>query len=381
MQNILSQLEKKITARKEKDYLRTLPTVDFSSTTQNLIDFSSNDYLGFARNTALKKAIEQEYKNLKGFNGSTGSRLISGNTPYCEALEQRIASVHQTQSALIFNSGYNANIGLFSCIAGTEDTILFDELCHASIRDGLRLSRGKTVAFQHNNLEDLQSKIKSTTGNIFIAVESVYSMDGDVAPLKEIAELVQEKENIALIVDEAHGIGVFGEKGQGLVHELELNEVVFAKIMTYGKAMGGHGAAVVGAKNLKTYLINYAGSFIYTTALPIHTLVGIKTGYDFLENPFFQNQLHQKINLFLDNLSAASKARFIESKSPIQSLILEGNSEIKAIANQFIENGFGVKAILSPTVSKGKERIRISLHGFNTEEEILELTNFINQHS
>lgn len=379
MQTIEEQIKSKLAARQAKDYLRTLPKKDFSNLGQDLIDFSSNDYLGLARNKEFKNKIEKEYQRIQPLNGATGSRLISGNTQYCEILENQIAQFHQAESALIFNSGYNANVGICSCIAGSEDMILYDELSHASIRDGLRMSRAKTMAFKHNDLEDLRQKMAEARSNIFIIVESIYSMDGDAAPLVELAELSKENPHIALIVDEAHGVGVFGENGGGLVQELGLEKHIFARIITYGKAPGGHGAAIVGPAFLKKYLINYASSFIYTTALPLHALITIKMSYEMLSAHNFNQQLKAKIDLFLTNLSLAARSFFSESNSPIQSLVINGNKETKAVANVLNNNGFGVKAILFPTVPRGAERIRISLHLFNTDDQIIALAKCINQ--
>jgi 8-amino-7-oxononanoate synthase len=379
MEEIEAYLTKKIAARKAKNYLRTLPKTDFLHSESNLLDFSSNDYLGLARNEQLRAKIDKESKRFQALSGATGSRLISGNTEYCEDLEAYIANFHHTEAALIFNSGYNANVGLCSCIASPEDTIFYDELSHASIRDGLRLSRAKTVPFQHNDLGDLAAKIEATEGNIFIVVESVYSMDGDIAPLEKLVELTKGNARVGLIVDEAHGFGVFGENGAGLVQALGLENHVFARVMTYGKAAGGHGSAVVGSAVLKSYLINYASSFIYTTALPIHALIGIKMSYELMIENDFQKQIFHKIDLFLNTLKPNSKQHFVESCSPIQSLIMEGNTKIKSVANQLNQAGFGVKAILFPTVPKGQERIRISLHVFNEDAEILRLTQLINR--
>lgn len=379
MEEIEAYLTQKIAARKAKNYLRALPKTDYLDNENSLLDFSSNDYLGLARNEQFKLKIEQESQYFQVLNGATGSRLISGNTSYCEDLETIIAHFHQAEAALVFNSGYNANVGLCSCVGSPDDTIFYDELSHASIRDGLRLSRAKTVAFQHNDLEDLATKMDGTEGNIFIVVESVYSMDGDVAPLESLVEMTKDNFRIGLIVDEAHGFGVFGKNGAGLVQALGLENHVFARVITYGKAAGVHGAAVVGSAVLKSYLINYASSFIYTTALPMHALIGIKTSYEMMMENDFQRQMFHKIDLFLNALNQNAKQHFVESCSPIQSLIIEGNTKIKAIANQFIQAGFGVKAILFPTVPKGQERIRISLHVFNTDAEIVRLAQLINR--
>ena len=197
-------LSQKLAERKSLHLLRQL-TVE----SDDWIDFSSNDYLGLAQSTAIQNnanEIISQFNNVK--NGSTGSRLIAGNTAYTESLEQKLASFHQAEAALIYNSGYNANVGLLSCLAGKNDTYISDELIHASMIDGMRLSYAKRFRFKHNDLADLEKKLNQASGNKFVVIESIYSMDGDCAPLEGIVALC-EKYDAHLIVDEAHGIGCF----------------------------------------------------------------------------------------------------------------------------------------------------------------------------
>ena len=205
--------------------------------TEGLIDFSSNDYLGFARNASFQNNFPQTSLP----NGSTGSRLITGNSPLAEQTERLIADFHGSEAALIFNTGYMANIGLFASLGDIDSVFIYDEYIHASVHDGMRLSRAKRVKFKHNDLENLAFLLQNTEGGKkYVAVESVYSMDGDLAPLREIADICQ-KNNAALIVDEAHGTGCFGEKGEGLVTKLKLENAVFARVHTFGKALGVQG--------------------------------------------------------------------------------------------------------------------------------------------
>ena len=352
----MRSLEDILEKRKSESRFRSL------SANNNLIDFCSNDYLGLARSEILKKNIENELKRFPDYqNGSTGSRLLSGNTGYAEELEQWIADFHRAEAGLIFNSGYDANLGLFSCIAQRNDTILYDELSHASIIDGIRLSLANALTFEHNNLKDLEEKLKQAKGKIFVSVESVYSMDGTLAPLKDIVALT-EKYNAALIVDEAHATGVFGKEGRGRVCEEGIEKNVFARIHTFGKALGVHGAIVIGSKTLRDYLINYARPFIYSTALPFHSLVAIRCAYEVMitSPPAFASA----------NLPQARPLQRRGGKSPIMSVIIPGNDEVRRVAKQLQEKGFDVRPIVSPTVPQGKERLRICFHSFNTEEEI-----------
>jgi 8-amino-7-oxononanoate synthase len=360
-------LSEKLQKRKEQGILRSL-----SVTNPNLIDFSSNDYLGFAREPSL-----WEHADLSSY-GSTGSRLLTGNYSLTEETEAQIASFHKAESGLIFNSGFDANTGLFSCIAGKDDTIIFDELIHASIRDGVLLSLAKHYTFHHNNLEDLEHKIRISHGRIFIAIESVYSMDGDFCPLKELAALTSKFENVYLIVDEAHATGVVGSKGQGLVQELGLEDAFFARVHTFGKALGCQGAIVLGQHDLRNFLVNYSRTFIYTTALPLPNIIAIKRAYELLEKSSDRiNTLHQRIRFFREKVLELKIEGIKSSESAIQAIIFPGNENARKAAGELQIAGFDVRPILSPTVAKGTERLRICIHSFNTEEEITGLLNTI----
>lgn len=370
--NYLQKLEQKLNLRKQENSFRKL------STKEAEIDFCSNDYLGLANNEVIFNNVDKKVKELKINNklGATGSRLISGNHDYYLWLEDWLAKVHKSTDALLFNSGYNANLAVLSTLPQKGDTILYDELSHACLKDGARLSFAERHPFKHNDLEDLAKKIEKATGNVYVAIESVYSMDGDFAPLAEIAKLCHEN-NACLIVDEAHSTGVWGEGGDGLVCELGLEDIVPIRIHTYGKAMGCHGACVVSNHLIKNYLINFARPFIYTTAMPLHNLVTIEMAYKFIqENPKIQAELKHKINLFRQ-LTQSKSDKMINSDSAIQAIIIEGNSEAKAKSAALKAQGFDVRAILSPTVKAGSERLRICLHCYNTDEEITRLVELL----
>lgn len=372
MKNFPKSLSQKLQQREQNNALRKLPVFN------NLIDFASNDYLGFARseeifNETHHYLLEYDIK----INGATGSRLISGNHNLYQITEEFIAKFHQSETALIFNSGYDANVGFFSSVPQRNDIILYDELCHASIRDGIQMSNAKSYKFQHNDFEDLEKLISKSTSNfqlptsIFVVTESVFSMDGDSPNLEELSNLC-EKYNCHLVVDEAHALGVFGDFGQGLVQSQGLQNKIFATIMTFGKGLGCHGAAIIGSQELKNYLVNFARSFIYTTGLSPHSVATILIAYQHLEaeKEAIQN-LKNNIQFFnQEKLQLGLKPLFVYSKSAIQCAIIPGNEKVKAIANQLQENGFDVKAILSPTVPEGQERLRFCLHSYNSEKEI-----------
>lgn len=383
MKNFPKSLSQKLQQREQSNALRKLPIFN------NLIDFASNDYLGFARseeifNETHHYLLENDIK----INGATGSRLISGNHNLYQIAEEFIANFHQSETALIFNSGYDANVGFFSSVPQRNDIILYDELCHASIRDGIQMSNAKAYKFQHNDFEDLEKRLnvchtersRGAFFEIYVITESVFSMDGDSPNLEELSNLC-EKYNCHLVVDEAHALGVFGDIGQGLVQSQGLQDKVFATIMTFGKGLGCHGAAILGSQELKNYLVNFARSFIYTTGLSPHSVATILVAYQHLESEkeAIQN-LKKNIQFFnQEKLQMGLKPLFVYSKSAIQCAIIPGNEKVKSIANQLQENGFDVKAILSPTVPEGQERLRFCLHSYNSEKEISDVLQLLSK--
>jgi 8-amino-7-oxononanoate synthase len=338
----------------------------------SLVDFCSNDYLGFARLSVLKNKIDTEINSNHALNGSTGSRLISGNLVYTEALEREIAALFKCEAGLLFNSGYDANVGLLSSLPQRGDTVITDELIHASVIDGARLSHANRYSFKHNDLNSLEAKLQHAKGNCYVVIESVYSMDGDTPSLVAIVELT-ERYKANLIVDEAHAVGLYPT---GLITQLNLQDRVFARTVTFGKALGCHGAIILGSNLLRQYLINFARSFIYTTAAPFHQLASIKMVCSLLQQSDSEIALlHNNINLFKQKLKLSS---VIESDSAIQCIQLNSNEKATQAAAHLQNNGLDVRAILSPTVPQGSERIRICLHSYNTAGEINLLTTILN---
>ena len=379
MKEFPKSLTDKLEQRTANNSLRKL------SLPNTLVDFASNDYIGFAKSeTIFNETHSYLIENKIIQNGATGSRLLSGNHKIYEEAENYIAKFHQVESALIFNSGYDANVGFFGSVPQRNDIILFDELSHASIREGIQLSNAKSYKFQHNDFEDLERLIlKLSTDNqqpttIFIVTESVFSMDGDTPNLEELVQ-ISNKYGCNLVVDEAHALGVFGDCGEGLVQMLGLQDAVFARIVTFGKGLGCHGAAIIGCNELKKYLVNFARSFIYTTGLSPHSVATILVAYQHLEiEKKALEQLRNTIIHFNQEKNILGlKPLFVRSKSAIQSAIIPGNQNVKSIANQLQEKGFDVKAILSPTVPEGQERLRFCLHSYNSKEEISEVLGLL----
>ncbi len=357
-----SALQQLLHLRKQDNLFRSLKT------NYPAIDFSSNDYLGFSTQGLLHNEIKNLEPSVK--IGSTGSRLISGNSVLFNEIEHSIARFHNAESALLYNSGYDANVGLLSCIAHKGDLILSDELIHASLIDGIRLSHATNYKFKHNSIDELTVLLERhchTHKEIYIVVESVYSMDGDTAPLQELVKLCK-RYHANLIVDEAHAIGVFGDNGKGLCHELNITNDCFARIYTYGKAMGCHGASVVGSPELKDYLINFSRSFIYTTAMPEHSLLAIKAAYGLLEKNNVLNSLKENIDYFSSQFKNIPNS--IKSNSAIHCKLVAGNEQVDALESSCSKNNLFIKSIKSPTVKQSQERIRICLHAFNTKQEM-----------
>lgn len=383
--SVRSYILSKLQQRRDENNFRSLKI------NSGLVDFYSNDYLGFASDEKLKQNIIDELKTHPELSiGSTGSRLLSGNNSYVQKLEKFLTEFHGGEEALIFNSGFNANYGLLSTLPFRGDTIIYDELVHASIHDGMRNSKAKSVSFRHNDVADLEEKLKSAHGLKYVVAETVYSMDGDFPPLKEISDLC-EKYDAGFIIDEAHALGTQGVNGEGRWTS-EIKTV--ARVYTFGKALGAQGAAIVCSEELKQFLVNYCRPFIFSTALPSYSLAAIKCAYEYLPLAnerrekllaliaLFKKQIEgwsvktptTKGNLSVGVAPTELSFTLLPSNSPIQSIIVSGNENVKSLAEKIQKNGFDVRPILPPTVPKGKERIRVCLHSFNTEEEVQRLT-------
>jgi 8-amino-7-oxononanoate synthase len=358
-------MQEKLLERRNQHAYRSLSHIP-----KGAIDFASNDYLGFSNNNEIANRAKEILENVEmSENGATGSRLISGNHALNQHVEKAIAAYHQSEDSLLFQSGYTANLGLLSCIAGRNDTIMYDELSHASIRDGIRLSFSRSFSFKHNDINDLSKKIQSSVGQVFIVTESIFSMDGNEAPLLKLSSLAKQH-NAYLIVDEAHALGV---KGFGLVPQLGIQSEVFARVVTFGKALGGHGAAVLLNKTTKAFLVNFSRPFIYTTGIPPSQAAYIWSAYQHLDT--FSERIN-KLNELIQHFNKTSHdLAFLPSHSAIHCMLIPGNERVSEAERALLNSGFFVKAIKHPTVPKGQERLRICLHAFNTKKQVNELLN------
>jgi len=376
MHTFPAALQIKIDQRKTDNSLRTLGNIGAE------VDFSSNDYLGLAASETLFETTHHFLKE-KGIaqNGATGSRLLTGNHKLYDELEDFLAKLHEADSALVFNSGYDANMGFFSSVPQKGDIVLYDEYIHASIRDGLRLSGATVYKFAHNDKEALFKMVeryRHKAQELYIVTESVFSMDGDTPNLAEYVYTAQ-RYHCRLVVDEAHAVGIFGPKGEGLLQAYGLQDEVFARIVTFGKALGCHGAAVLGPAELKTYLANFARSFIYTTGLPPHSLAAVYSSYNHIsQHPELLVDLHNTV-MYFKGETERCHLPFILSFSAIHCIVIPGNEKVKRIAKILQRAGYAVKPILSPTVPAGRERLRICLHVFNTRRQISAMMDLLTQ--
>jgi 8-amino-7-oxononanoate synthase len=446
-----SRLQEQLDRRCREGNLRSLMQVD--NERKPLIDFASNDYLGLARCHNQHSMVQTAYNEhlilqSKSFAspvlGATGSRLLSGDSNLARSLEKHLACVHNRPASLLFNSGYDANLSVLSSLPYKEsDAIIMDELVHNSLIMGVRMgriNRDRVFLFRHNDVNDLKSVIEkiqlsalSEQFSILVVVESVYSMDGDIAPLSEMLQIC-EKTGATLMVDEAHGLGIYGRSnvqdlyldfgdseqefgadngssnisldgsnnitrttqqtvlgGTGVLAALNLEHhpSLFCSIHTFGKAAGCHGAVVAGSNTLVSYLVNYARPFVYSTALPPHSLITIEQSYKSMTGHegekrrgtvfkwvklFRQEVLHGLTALAISDLGI----NLLPSPSPIQALIVPGSQNCIDICSHLREvGGLDVYPIRSPTVPKGEERIRIILHAHNSEEGIRRLIQML----
>jgi 8-amino-7-oxononanoate synthase len=339
----------------------TLRSLSFYS---GMIDFFSNDYLGYAAKAT---------STYDGQFSSTGSRLISGNSAIAEECECFLAHRFRSEAALIFNSGYDANLGFFSAIPQKGDTVVYDAYVHASIRDGIRLSFASSFSFKHNDLEDLRKKLSRATGTIYIAVEGIYSMTGDRAPLLDIVAIAKEF-GASIFLDEAHSAGVLGIDGTGLAVEQGVENEIYARLVTFGKAFGTHGACILTNDITRNYLINFAHSFIYTTALPPEQFIRIMEILDDADLEMRRLNLHKNSQRLNEKLGIKGS-----NDSPILMLRAESRTALSRVSSSLKSSNFAVKPIFHPTVPVEYEGIRVSIHAFNSAEEIDQFTHLIRE--
>ena len=336
---------------------------------REVLNFTSNNYLGLANHPALQTAAIEALERYGC--GSGASRLISGNMTLHLELEESIAKLKGTESALVFNSGFQANVGILSTLVGEGDVVFSDALNHASIIDGCRLSRAKVVVYPHCNLTHLEAALRKAPQKArkLIVTETVFSMDGDIAPMGEIVDLA-ERHGAMIMVDEAHATGVFGPNGAGVLAEMGLKERVLVQMGTLGKALGGFGAYVAGNRNLRELLINGCRSFIFTTALPPVMMAMAITAIDLLEKEperrftLWRNSQHLKNELKDLGFSLG------KSSSQILPLMIGDAQDCMSFSECLLAKGVYAQGIRPPTVQPGSARLRITPMATHTDEHL-----------
>jgi 8-amino-7-oxononanoate synthase len=295
---------------------------------------------------------------------------LSGNNKEVERLELMLAFYHNAESALFFNSGYDANIGLLSCVARKNDTYIYDEYCHNSLIMGMKLSGCKMVSFKHNDSNDLEEKLKESRGLVYMVYESLYSMDGDTPPLHEFTQL-SIKYGAYQIIDEAHTTGLWGDHGEGMVAKEKLTEHFFARTYTCSKSVGGLGGFVLGNKYLKSFLINYSSTFTYSAGSPLHTIIfNLNALHKIFNTPLLRTRLFELSAYFILKMKKIGFNYPDNVKGPVLPIQITGELPCRQLGLELQMQGFDARPIIFPTVPRGHERLRICLHTFNTYEEI-----------
>lgn len=377
LEEFLKNREEQGLLRKLKPYASRLNgKINFGG--REYIDFSSNDYLGLSGHPALKKAATEAIDRFGV--ASCASRLLSGDGEIFHQLEDAIAKFKGKEAVLIFNSGYQANIGIISSLFSKGDCIFSDRLNHASIIDGILLSQAKLFRFQHNDcrhLEELLKKERAKFKNALIVTESIFSMDGDRAPLKELVRL-REKYNCQMMVDEAHATGVFGKNGSGLVEEEGLSDRIDLIMGTFSKALAGFGAYLAASKTITDYLVNTCRSFIYSTALPPAVIASNLASLKLVKDePERRKSLLSMAVMLRDKLQ--EKGFSLKGSSQIIPVILGDNLRTLEFAKKIQERGFWVMPVRPPTVPAGQARLRISLNYYHDQDALNKLIDAISE--
>lgn len=419
-----ARMDASLRQRKEKGTLRRLPAqgrAKIGVAAREIIDFSSNDYLGLGQSAAQAERVEELFAaeqqsvgtaattTTTALLGATGSRLLSGDSPAFHALEAQLATIHEQPAALLCNSGYDANLAVVSSLPC--DVIVYDEFAHNSLHMAMRLWQTRDnvkqkrllLPFSHNSISDLERQLKkaclhsrnnegndkavATTAGVVVIVESVYSMDGDCAPLSDILEQ-SSAFGARVVVDEAHGLGACGPTGLLASLGLHQHPALLSVVYTFGKAAGCHGAVVTGSQTLKDYLVNFGYPFIYSTALPLHSLCTIRASYETMtcaRGDALRERLRHLIQVFQtlvlsQVLTPSRNVDLIPSETAIQALVVPGNQRCTMFCEKLWQRSseqVRLFPIKSPTVPAGMERVRIVLHSHNTEDQVAYLVRLI----
>ncbi len=374
MSNLNSSLLNKLTERERKSQMRERLSLQSGQADQvtikgrEYLNFSSNDYLGLANNPETISAVKQQLDD-SGF-GSGASHLVTGHNQIHEKLELAVTEFLQRDSAITFSTGYMANLSILQSLAQKGDLIIADKLNHASLIDGVKLSNAQSTRYSHCDLDLLEARLKKQKANKWVVTDSVFSMDGDIAPLDKIAGLCK-KYKANLIVDDAHGVGVLGKHGRGCIEHFGLTQAELPILMgTFGKALGGFGAFVSGSHTLTRYLMQFARPYVYTTALPAAVAAGNYFNLSLIKNnPQRVTKLIENIEYF--KLKCGNKKiHLLPSQTAIQPIIIGGSKKLIEFDKRLKQKGVLVGAIRPPTVPINSDRLRITLSASHRFEQI-----------
>jgi 8-amino-7-oxononanoate synthase len=390
MNSFDNELNLRLTAFREQNLFRELRRVDSAQGPRieiggkTFLNFSSNDYLGLANHPALKQAA---IKAIEKFGvGAGASRLVCGSLAPFHELEESLAAFKKTEAALTFSTGYAAALGTICALVGKDDIIILDKLVHASIVDAAKLSGAKLRIFDHSDLDDLEDKLKWATkksriqnpeSRILVVTESIFSMDGDAAPLREIVGL-KNKYGAWLMVDEAHATGIIGQNGRGLADELGISDQIEIQMGTLGKALGASGGYICGARALVDFLVNRARSFIFSTA-PVPAAAAAATAGIQIVQSAEGEKLREKLFARIKHLNSKLKIQNSKLDSAIIPLILGDENTAIAAAAKLREQNIFVPAIRFPTVARGAARLRITLTAAHSEDNVSTLARELKQ--
>jgi 8-amino-7-oxononanoate synthase len=343
---------------------------------RKLINFTSNDYLGIAKHQRVKKSFS-EAAMIYGM-GSSASALVSGYSKHHQMLEEQFAEFVNYEQAILFNSGYHANIGLMTALGALNPTIIMDKLCHASIIDGVKLSGSKFHRYAHNNMNKLETFLVKDSLNKLVISESIHSMEGDIAPIDQMA-ILAKKYHASLIIDDAHAIGVLGANGRGSVEHYNLtNKDVSCLVMPLGKAFGGCGAIVGASASIIDYLRQFARSYIYSTSLPPAIACASLEALKIIKEEGYRREKLNELIIFFNEYARELGLLVVSADiTPIRSIIINCNIKLIEIRDKAMSQGYFISAIRPPTVPKGKSRLRISLNFMHKKSEIKTLLQLI----
>ncbi|MCD5390420.1 8-amino-7-oxononanoate synthase [candidate division NPL-UPA2 bacterium] len=369
--------EKGIRLLKEKNLFRELKLLEGEQGSRivingrEVVNLSSNDYLGLARHGELKEAAREAVE--KYGTSASSSRLIAGNMELHRKLEKRIADFKGTESSLLFSTGYMANLGTLSAIVGRGDIVFSDRLNHASIIDGILLSKAELKRYPHRNTKALRDLLKKHKdyGRRLMVTDSIFSMDGDIAPLPELVDLAREY-NCLLMVDEAHATGVLGEMGRGAIEYFHLEGKVDIQMGTLSKALGGFGAFIAGSRTLCNYLINKARSFIYTTAPPPSVLATALAALELVDKESWRRKdLWENVHFFKEGLRH-SGFNTLDSQTQIIPILVGDNQLTMTFSQGLFKEGVYIQGIRPPSVPSGEARLRATIMATHTRSDLEE---------